>query len=455
MVRHALAPALPLAVVLWTCAIAAAGPSPILAQSSADSGRVYRVAPGDRLTITVIGQPELSGDFVVDSTGAIQMPILGAVDLTDLTTSEGQRRIAERLAEGVLNQPVVSLRVSEPRPIYVLGNVRLPGSYPFRYNTTVKSAIAMAGGYGNALLQGGGVSDFLVVDERLRQLTFQRTALQLRKARLEAQRDHQRAFVPPDLASVGEEGDLADLVADESETFEAQAAALHGQLDLLGSRRPLIRAEIESLNVELDMAKKRAGLINEKIQQYTGLMHQGLGLKWTEIELKIREAQHEGEVWRLAAEVARLQIGSSELDLKISEVQTTFDRQVTSELQDVRHRLKEIEAILPSAREIREVRLLQTDSVAGEQSSPHLCTIARAGANGAMVFQATETTLLEPGDTLEIKRIIASAGPSDAVRNRSRVVPRQVRSDTMNHTAAARPNDHSDRAAGVVGSRNW
>ena len=62
MVRHALAPALPLAVVLWTCAIAAAGPSPILAQSSADSGRVYRVAPGDRLTITVIGNISGSKD---------------------------------------------------------------------------------------------------------------------------------------------------------------------------------------------------------------------------------------------------------------------------------------------------------------------------------------------------------------------------------------------------------
>ena len=42
---------------------------------------VYHVAPGDRLTVTVIGQPELSGDVVIDDTGTIALPLVGAIDV--------------------------------------------------------------------------------------------------------------------------------------------------------------------------------------------------------------------------------------------------------------------------------------------------------------------------------------------------------------------------------------
>jgi polysaccharide export outer membrane protein len=31
----------------------------------------YRLVPGDRITVTVFGQPELSGDVLIDGAGAI------------------------------------------------------------------------------------------------------------------------------------------------------------------------------------------------------------------------------------------------------------------------------------------------------------------------------------------------------------------------------------------------
>ena len=108
----------------------------------------YRLAPGDRLTIVVYDQPQLSGQFDVDGGGGILLPLAGAVSLSGLTLAEAQQLIQDRFADGVLVQPAVSLRITDYRPIFVTGNVRKPGSYRFTIGQSVKAAVAAAGGEG-------------------------------------------------------------------------------------------------------------------------------------------------------------------------------------------------------------------------------------------------------------------------------------------------------------------
>src|SRR5262249_31862844 len=116
------------------------------ASASGNSSDEYRLAPGDRLTIKVFDQEQLSGNFIVDGTGEIMLPLAGKVNVAGLTIAEAQQLIQERFADGVLAQPVVSVRLPEYRPIFVTGDVRRPGSYRFIFGASVKSAIATAGG---------------------------------------------------------------------------------------------------------------------------------------------------------------------------------------------------------------------------------------------------------------------------------------------------------------------
>ena len=156
----------------------------------------YRLAPGDRLTIVVYDQPQLSGQFIVDGGGGILLPLAGGVSLSGLTLAEAQQLIQDRFADGVLVQPAVSVRMTEYRPIFVTGNVRKPGSYRFMIGQSVKAAIAAAGGEGEPLEQNfnGAVSDYITAEQRVRQLEADHSMLLMRKARLEAQRDGQRKF---------------------------------------------------------------------------------------------------------------------------------------------------------------------------------------------------------------------------------------------------------------------
>jgi polysaccharide export outer membrane protein len=77
------------------------------------------------------------------------MPLVGAVAARDLTTGELEKSLTKRLSEDakVLVNPSVSVQLVVARPFYILGEVKNPGQYPCAYETTVLSAVAIAGGF--------------------------------------------------------------------------------------------------------------------------------------------------------------------------------------------------------------------------------------------------------------------------------------------------------------------
>ena len=53
----------------------------------------YALGNGDQLRITVFGQPDLSGQFEVDGTGSISMPLIGQGEALGLTTPQLENRL--------------------------------------------------------------------------------------------------------------------------------------------------------------------------------------------------------------------------------------------------------------------------------------------------------------------------------------------------------------------------
>ncbi len=111
-------------------------------------GTGYRVGAGDRLTIRVAGEPDLTADFLVDGSGNISMPYVQSLNVGGLTTPKIEAMIAERLRTGYLRDPQVSVQVTTLRPFYILGEVNAAGSFAYQPGITVQNAIAIAGGYG-------------------------------------------------------------------------------------------------------------------------------------------------------------------------------------------------------------------------------------------------------------------------------------------------------------------
>lgn len=138
-----------IAIVLLAACLTAACAGP---QRSADLLRAqfdapYLLASGDRVRVIVFGQDNLSNSFSIDGAGNISMPLIGLVKAQGLTTADLERAVEQRLRNGFVREPRVSIEVEAYRPFFVLGEVTTAGQYPFINGMTVQNAVAVAGGF--------------------------------------------------------------------------------------------------------------------------------------------------------------------------------------------------------------------------------------------------------------------------------------------------------------------
>ncbi|MBV8850035.1 MAG: polysaccharide export protein [Methylobacteriaceae bacterium] len=133
--------------VLMTALLGGCGMRPYGVDYFATDNRPYTLGSGDRLRIIVFGQDSLSNTYSVDASGNISMPLIGLVHAAGSTTAALERHIEAKLRGGFLREPKVSAEVEAFRPFFILGEVTLPGQYPYVSGMTVQTAVAIAGGF--------------------------------------------------------------------------------------------------------------------------------------------------------------------------------------------------------------------------------------------------------------------------------------------------------------------
>jgi protein involved in polysaccharide export with SLBB domain len=122
-----------LAVLLLVCGLlagCAATPAPCATNAPPEAAPAgYRLGPGDLVRVTVVRQPDPSGEFRLDGDGHLALPLAGEVHAANLTTRELKQAIAAQLRDGnSLLNPQVSAQVLTYRPFYIVGEVSRPAS---------------------------------------------------------------------------------------------------------------------------------------------------------------------------------------------------------------------------------------------------------------------------------------------------------------------------------------
>jgi polysaccharide export outer membrane protein len=107
----------------------------------------YVIGPEDVVTVTVLNEPSLSGQFRVENDGEFSFPFLGRVKAGGRTADDVALSIKRRLADGYLRHPQVTVGVDQFRSqsVFVLGEVRTPGKYVLTGPVTLLDALAKAG----------------------------------------------------------------------------------------------------------------------------------------------------------------------------------------------------------------------------------------------------------------------------------------------------------------------
>lgn len=112
---------------------------------------ISKLGMNDIIEIKVYGEPELARVYRIDSSGEILYPMIGKIIVLEKTPNEVSAVIEKRLNEKYFKNAQVTIFVKERRSkkVYVLGEVKKPGAYPYQTDLTLLQLISTSGGFTN------------------------------------------------------------------------------------------------------------------------------------------------------------------------------------------------------------------------------------------------------------------------------------------------------------------
>jgi len=362
---------------------------------------LIRVGHFDPLLGMYVAWTDLNGEYVVAPDGTLGLPLAGRI----VAEGKGAATIAEEIATAMSDRLVsqnalqVAVDIISFRPIYVLGAVRTPGSYPYAPGMTVLQAIGLAGGPSQGAVEYqrntrtalGSLGNYEVLNLAL----LRRLATEARlSAEIEGLVAVQR---PPELEGVVVANQL---MTQERAIFAARNAALASALSQLDGLEVLLQRQIAQLNEQVTLRERQLELVTEELANATDLVARGLTVAGRGIELESRLADQEIRLLelftaRLNAEQRLNEAGRERLDLV-----NTRTREVAEELLIVRSDIAELrikmrtEAALYAEATRHEDGFVQMEGLGAPEVE-----LTRQRAEPVLVQRSD---LLQPGDVLEL-----------------------------------------------------
>lgn len=396
----------------------------------------YRLNVRDRLRIQVFEwRPSrdevftwtaLNQIYTVDPAGKISLPLVGSVKAVGYTTSELEtivsRQLAKRLHLAAL--PDTSIEVTDFRPIYVTGAVEKSGEYPYTAGMTVLQGLSLGGGlYKNTAAGGLRLQrEWLTTAGSYQAIYQERLRLLAHKARLDAElASSDRIAFPRELEAIREPAVIeytASIMNKEQNVFDLRQKANETQLIALNQLQDSLQQEVTSLDQRIEVENKQIGLTQSELDGLQALNNKGLVTQPRLLGLKRNLVELQGEKLRIESERTRAQQEVSRTKLSKIEYQNKRDNDLTVELQTTESRLQDIsqqaqvdKRLLAETRSQVAKSPFQLASIStsdapenANNSGPKIhYTIARQVGDHVMEIEATEQTLLQPGDTIKVE----------------------------------------------------
>ena len=372
----------------------------------------YPLATGDRLGITVFGEPDLSGDFEVDSLGLIALPLIGRVQATGLDAGELEAVIVEKLKDGYLQNPRVTVEIREYRPFYILGGVKSPGRYPYVVGMTVLNAIVLSGGY--YATEADELRSRLAVTRGRESLSLlqgdYRVAI-VRKARLLAEREglEEIAF-PQEILLNQNDPKVAEQIEGETRIWTTRRESLTGAIAILKIKVSNYGEEISALKAQMKSEAEQIELLNMEIEGLETLLKKGYTRRPRLLALKRTLAGIEASRRGSQAFIARARQNSGAAELEIIMLRRDRHSEVVAQLQGVQNEISKLEKRLAAATNMLRENLsavTRTSTRLLDQRSSKII-ITRNTADGPRNLEAKEHTPVFPGDVIRVPGSLAS-----------------------------------------------
>ena len=356
-------------------------------------------------SVSLVEQSTLTGNYVVERTGEVVLPILGAVEAADLTINKLIGELKRAYAAAFHQDARVSVVISDRSPIYVLGAGSRSGTFKFAPGMTVLHALALAGSADDEQ------HDVYLQSEAVRQKERNETARR-RLARVLAQAIALRP--EPDPMARKRRARLVELVGqakgDAVVTIEANARALlnqvkQAQLDAARGAVATAERDIQALNKKLAILDNQIRLKGQRKQAVDRLREVQSANPF--IASQVANELFEAEERRLEAFLAMSQAErrSAEAETELKRMTSLQQLELEKEAVGFTQQMDDEESTVASSQQFIDALRLQAARRTVAKAA-HL-EIVRQTRTGPKQFAAEPMTELNAGDLIHV-----SANPS-------------------------------------------
>jgi exopolysaccharide production protein ExoF len=369
----------------------------------------FALAPGDVLRFDILDDDKEPVDLNVGTDGQVQVPLLGAVPVSGLTAAEAQEAVKKLYVEQqIFLAPRIALSVATFRPVYVVGDVRNPGSYPFEPDLTVEKALGLAGGQ----IVAGAQADPVMMRARLHSqmdtIDTEIIRASLSIGRINAQLAGRNDILPEDLPEEGRayvEGPVAaglrsvqlTILSSELEAYEAQKKVLEQGV----AEAEKGQALFEELTGKTEKAVEFSRAELERTQS---LKEKGIKTLADVANVERQLTMEEARQLQVMANISDGRRGL--LNLRQQLVQIDVTRKMKA-LDDLLAEKSKLAASISERRAAEEqLMLLTTQTTDDLQKAREIVldfTIRHGSGEATVDIRAASSTTLSPGDVLVVR----------------------------------------------------
>jgi protein involved in polysaccharide export with SLBB domain len=345
----------------------------------------------------------LGGEFVVTQQGALELPLIGAVPVSNFDTAGLGVEIAKRLQAklGLVDRPATVVNVVEYPPIYVVGDVTTPGEYHFRPGLNALQAMALGGGIFRAA-EASPDNDIKLAGE-LQMAASDIILAKARIARLEAEMSGSTQIAFPALPPNSTDSKVAASVfAQEKVILLARAKELERQTKSLTDLRDLLNAEIEVLQEKIKASDADIDAAAKELANVSTLVEKGIAIASRRTDLEHELAGLRTDRLDQVTAVMRARQGVSEATRNIEGLHDKQQTEVAAELQDQRAKLEQFIIKQETSQKLLLSALI-ADPAQPARDRAITYTIVRRNDGEPTEIPAEESTSLIPGDVVKVQ----------------------------------------------------
>jgi polysaccharide biosynthesis/export protein ExoF len=369
----------------------------------------YRLDAGDILQFDFLNDEDLPVLLTVSSEGRVQVPLLGALDVAGLTIDEALAEMKKQLVEqSVLVDPRIAISVATWRSIFVLGDVKSPGNFPFQPKMTTEMAVGLAGGLPTAM---NSAEDRVLSRARLA-ASILSNSIQISKeavsaASNSAQLANRVKIIPEDIPgsvrSIVRMNSIDALKSGEEEVLVAEAKSVEAEQRLIEESVAEAQRQMAILDELADSQRQSIKFSEDGLKRGNDLMKKGLKTIGDIDDLRRQLVSDEGRLLSTLSSLSQAKRTISTLHRDKAQLENTRVKDASRARQDHLAMINQLVA----ERQGLEEQLLLVANVNVEDSADVKTIeigykIRRRGRDGSQDIAASASTALHPGDVLII-----------------------------------------------------